>query len=304
MHIDLQTASTMLKNNGVVAIPTETVYGLAASLNSERAVKTIFRLKKRPAENPLIVHIARIEDSAPLIAKATPHFEMLAGHFWPGPLTLVVPATDNVPEIVRSGLPTVGLRVPGHPLARALLKQTGPLVAPSANLSGRPSSTTPAHVEHDFGPDFPILDGGPSAQGLESTILVFANGKWRLGRFGSVPVEHIETLLKYPLNKFTSEKPVCPGQTFPHYSPKAKLVRSNGPCLGSYVIGFDDRHYPEAKKVFSLGSLENPEAVSRNLYSILRQIDLEQINEAMIDMNFERSGLMNTVAERLMKASL
>lgn len=304
MHIELQKAIELLKNDQVVAIPTETVYGLAASLFSETAIKKIFQLKNRPVENPLIVHVSNPDDATALMAEKPPQFDALTSRFWPGPLTLVVPSSSLVPEIARAGLPSVGIRVPSHPITKALLSQTGPLVAPSANLSGRPSSTTPVHVENDFGQDFPILDGGPCTQGLESTVLVYKNRHWTLGRYGFIPHEELETLLGYPLKENLSEKPVCPGQRFRHYSPNAKLILSKGPHWGPYVIGFEGRDYPNAKKIFYLGCLSKPDSISQNLYNILRQIDLEEIKEVSVDMNFEPFGVFCTIGERLEKAAV
>jgi len=303
MHIELDQAIQLLQDDLVIAIPTETVYGLAALLSSESAIGSIFTLKNRPAKNPLIVHIADHSQAEPLMRTKPPFFDKLSDRYWPGPLTLVVPASDQVPSIVRAGLPTVGLRVPNHPLTRALLRDAGPLVAPSANISGRPSSTCPNHVENDFGENFPVLSGGSCDKGLESTILVFNNGKWELGRLGAIPREELESFLGYSLNTSSSEKPLCPGQHFQHYSPKAKLILSKAPFSEDVVLGFERREYPNAKRVFVIGPLGDPEAIARNLYHVLRQIDLEGIKEVHVDFDFDQEGVLRTVAERLEKAA-
>jgi len=304
MHIDLEQAIRLIRHHQLVAIRTETIYGLAASLSSVNAIKFIFTLKKRPLKNPLIVHIADKADAEPLIREKPPLFDELADRYWPGPLTLVVPASDLVPEIVRAGLPTVGLRVPRHPLTQKLLEQVGPLVAPSANLSGNPSSTSPTHVECDFGKDFPVIDGGSCEQGLESTILVYRDDQWQLGRLGSISCEELEALIGYPLQENHSEVPLCPGQHFRHYSPRARLVSSDSPYQGTpgVVLGFEEREYANASQIFSLGNLENPETISRNLYKTLRQLDAAGIEEAWVDLDFPGVDLLRTIKERLRKA--
>lgn len=161
MRISLQAAASALKSGQVVAVPTETVYGLAAALNSKIAVEDIFKLKSRPSDNPLIIHVNEL-DQIESLARALPEdFYLLASAFWPGPMTLVLPVNiDAVPSIARAGLPTAAFRIPRHPLALQLLALTGPLVMPSANISGSPSATSVEHVEADFGDNFPILEGG------------------------------------------------------------------------------------------------------------------------------------------------
>lgn len=303
MRIHLKQSVEIILKGGVLAIPTETVYGLAASLSSENGIKKIFQLKNRPLENPLIVHISQIDETEPLVEKKPPFFEELASRFWPGPLTLVVPASDTVPTIVRAHLPSVALRIPGNPLTRKLIRQAGPLVAPSANLSGRPSSTCPEHVEEDFGSDFPILDGGACAFGLESTILIFRNGEWTLGRLGAITCEQIAGVLGYLPKASSSQKALCPGQKFRHYSPKARLKFGGERRECDIVLGFDGRDYPGASHVISLGSLKHPEVITQNLYKSLREVDLKGFEEVWVDSDFPRSGLLEAVAERLKKAS-
>src|SRR5262249_3302090 len=156
-------------------------------LSQPHAIATLFSLKQRPAQNPLIIHVADRMQMGPLLHASSPDIDALTTSFWPGPLTLVLPiCTSQVPEKARAGLPTAGFRMPGDPLARALPERTGPLVMPSANLSGRPSATTPTHVETDFGHVFPVLDGGPSIGGLESTILYQVGERWQIIRQGAL----------------------------------------------------------------------------------------------------------------------
>jgi L-threonylcarbamoyladenylate synthase len=306
MRIDCQKAKELLSLGQVVAVPTETVYGLAASLGSEKGIEKIFELKSRPPANPLIVHVSRKEHVEDLALELPPYFDELTRKFWPGALTLVAPAKPSIPEIARAGLPTIAMRMPNHPDAIEIIDHVGPIVAPSANLSGRPSSTTADHVEEDFGKDFPVLDGGLCRMGIESTILIFKEGKWHAGRLGSIPLEDLEAVLPYPLEPLGSGKnPSCPGQLYKHYSPNAALTMGID-SYGSFpevILGFKGRSYGSAKKVFILGDLERPETIMANLYKVLRQVDIDGIKEAYVDDDFPKKGILATVAERLAKAS-
>jgi L-threonylcarbamoyladenylate synthase len=309
MDITLEKACEMLMNGKVVAIPTETVYGLAASLSHSEAIESIFALKGRPAKNPLIVHIADISQVSCYSRDIPQDFDKLARTFWPGPLTMVIPVEPEwVPSTVRAGLPTVAFRIPSHPLTLQVLNRVGPLVMPSANLSGKPSATRPDHVEVDFGEDFPILNGGNSLRGLESTILYHRGGRWEICRLGALTSEAFIPILGYePVfnTNFDQRAPISPGQLFRHYAPKTKLMLTHSiPNEGSgTILGFSDRQYPVGFRVLTLGPINAPDTVAENLYSVLRQLDQEEIKEAWVDMNFPREGLWRTVAERLKKAS-
>jgi len=173
MLVTLENACERLKQGAVVAIPTETVYGLAASLSSLEAIKQVFALKGRPANNPLIIHVSDPSQVQLYTEELPKDFSVLAEAFWPGPMTLILSADKlQVPKIVRAGLDTVAFRVPDHSLALEVLSNIGPVVMPSANLSGSPSSTCSEHVCNDFGRDFPVLDGDRCLRGVESTILI------------------------------------------------------------------------------------------------------------------------------------
>lgn len=299
MRITLEAAVRQLRTD-VVAIPTETVYGLAASLHCPDAIEKIFILKGRPRQNPLIIHLADAAEIQEWAHELPPDFDKLKS-LWPGSLTLVLPARlDKIPETARAGLPTAAFRIPAHPLTRSLLKRTGALVVPSANLSGRPSSTEPCHVESDFGPLFPVLDGGTCEKGLESTILGYHPPRWRLLRQGALTAESFLSLLSYcpeivPLNK---DRPECPGQLFRHYAPKARLVLT-GPAEA--ILGFTERTY--SLPLIALGSLDNPAEVAHNLYHALRSLDEQNIATARLDLDFPTTGLWATLRERLLKAS-
>ncbi len=298
MKINSKKAKELLCAGGVVAIPTETVYGLAARVDSPSAIEKIFTLKGRPANNPLIVHIG----SKAEIKATMPGLDALMSAFWPGPMTVVLPVEENsILPVVRANLPTCAFRMPNHPVTLDLLQETGPLVAPSANLSGSPSATKPEHVEKDFGIDFPVLDGGSCHHGVESTILICNEGIWQLGRLGAISQEKIAEVLGYSPEFVTKKGIICPGQLLSHYAPKAKLYLEEHPCQA--VIGFSNRSYSKGCKLFSLSHSEDPIEAARNLYDTLRELDNEGIQEAWIDMDFPSTGLWKTIRERLHKAA-
>ncbi len=309
MRISLSEAIDKLRHGQVIAVPTETVYGLAACLDQPQAIEQIFALKGRPRVNPLIIHVANKEAIRSYAAGEPPGFEALAQAFWPGALTCILPAnTSKVPASARANLPTAGFRIPAHPLTRALLQETGPLVMPSANLSGRPSATCALHVEDDFGHDFPLLDGGNCPNGVESTILLYQAPEWVIVRLGALPPESFESVLGYQprlvLKASSEAQPLCPGQLFRHYAPRARLFLGNPEGLqqASFVLGFKERLYPADKRLILLGSLTNAQEVAENLYHVLRQLDQEGAILAWIDMDFPREGLWQTIAERLQRA--
>jgi L-threonylcarbamoyladenylate synthase len=307
MKVTLEQAISLLNGGLVVAIPTETVYGLAASINFPKAIEEIFRLKGRPSNNPLIVHLASANNISLYVKELPKDFSKLAAAFWPGPLTLVLPVIeDTIPEIARAGLPTAAFRVPGHEITHDVLKGTGPLVMPSANISGKPSATSAEHVEHDFGSGFSVLDGGECKKGVESTILCFEQTEWVVVRLGAMPPETFLPVLGYtPKVKEVDgqDAPICPGQLYRHYSPKAKLILSDNISNAKNIVGFSDRTYPKNSRLFSLGRSDDPDTAAQLLYDVLRSLDREHIEEAVVDMNFPKSGLWMTLRERLQKAA-
>jgi L-threonylcarbamoyladenylate synthase len=304
MRVSVQNAVTRLNAGDVVALPTETVYGLAASVNHLSAIKSIFTLKGRPSDNPLILHVSGVDQLKPYVSEFLPQFDQLAADFWPGSLTIVLPANNEaVAHAVRAGLPTVAARMPDHPLTLQVLAETGPLVMPSANLSGKPSSTAADHVEEDFGAEFPVLDGGVCQKGVESTILIYHTDRWVIARLGAVTGEQLSRTLGYQPEMLSGvSKPLCPGQLYKHYAPLSKLHLS--PTFSCEVIvGFSDRMYPKATAVYVLGASSNPEEAARNLYRVLRQLDQDGVVEAWVDMDFPDSGAWKTIRERLKKAA-
>ncbi len=192
---DLLEAAELLRNGAVVGMPTETVYGLAADARNPEAVRQIFAAKGRPADNPLIVHIAEMRALEQVAATVPPLAEKLAERFWPGPLTMILPKRKEIPEITSGGLDTVGIRMPSHPVARALIQLSGvPIAAPSANISGYPSPTTAQHVMRDMqGKIAAVVDGGACSVGVESTVIALEpNGTVRILRPGFVTKEMLE----------------------------------------------------------------------------------------------------------------
>lgn len=310
MEISLKKAAELLNNGCIVAVPTETVYGLAASLCHPEAINEIFQLKGRPSSNPLIVHVADVESVHELAKDVPESFSLLSEAFWPGPMTLVVEAnTKKVPEIVRAGLSTVAFRVPNHEVTKSLLKQTGPLVMPSANISGTPSATRREHVEKDFGSEFPVLGSMGCGLGVESTILIYLDNAWQIIRQGALPPEAFKLVLGY-LPAIRGEEanavPLCPGQMFRHYAPKAvlKLTKDCSTVQGKTIIGFSDRGYPAGNRVICIGDSRHPEEIAENLYKVLRDLDESSTEVAFVDIDLPSDGLYATLLERLTKASL
>lgn len=303
MDITKEQAIKLLNEGEAVSLPTETVYGLAARYDNAQAVEKIFTLKGRPRENPLIIHIASLEQLRKFVNEIPPLVQALAAKFWPGPLTLVLPIIPlAVPETIRSSLPTAAFRMPNHASTLDVLAKTGPVVMPSANLSGSPSSTCPGHVEDDFGKEFPILNGGVCRSGVESTILL-VDDRVKILRQGMHAPQDFEEMLGFiPEIVGPAEKPICPGQMFRHYAPKARLLFSKTFPPGSTVIGFTNYAYPDCR-VYSLSSLTSPEEAAKNLYAILRQLDADGVGLALIDNRFPKTPLFDTVRERLKKAS-
>jgi L-threonylcarbamoyladenylate synthase len=234
-----------LRAGAIVAVPTETVYGLAARAADATAVARIYAAKGRPSFNPLIVHVANVRQAAELVV-IKPLAAQLMAAFWPGPLTLVLPLKPaaKVAGLVTAGLDTLAVRCPAHPVMQALIAGAGPLAAPSANASGRISSTTAAHVAASLGENIAlILDGGRCAAGVESTIVRVAEGGWQLLRPGAVPVEAVIEVAGPPLLAVsggeTGGKPVAPGMLESHYAPRQPLrMEASTADRDEFHVGF------------------------------------------------------------------
>jgi L-threonylcarbamoyladenylate synthase len=264
--ISIKDAAERIRGGELVAFPTETVYGLGASALDATAVAKIYELKGRPAASPLIVHVASIEMARTLVTEWPSEAEQLARRYWPGPLTLVLPKTSAIPDMVTAGLSTVGIRVPNHPLALALIQEAGvPIAAPSANRFMGLSPTTAQHVREAFGDTLPVLDGGPSQVGIESTVVSIASGKITLLRPGMVSLKDVERA-SVPA---TDAAHPAPGMHQRHYSPRTPLVLSSKPDpLGAYVW----INVP-ATAARSIQMPSAPEAYAVRLYSVLHELD-------------------------------
>lgn len=321
----LGRAAEILREGGLVAFPTETVYGLGAIYNIETAVLRIFAVKGRPADNPLIVHIWSGEQLAELAKEVTPEAARLMEKFWPGPLTLVFPKKPATPSVVTAGLPTVAVRMPSHPVARELLRLTGiPVAAPSANLSGKPSPTCGGHVIEDLqGKVDLIIDAGACTAGIESTVLSVGRGRPLILRPGSVTREMIEEVLgeKVEVAGFGEvDRPEAPGMKYRHYAPKAPVTLVEGEpnlvigeinrLLGqkqretkTVVIGTTenlDRYRNEW--VLDLGPRDSPETAAIRLYELLRFCDRLDADQIYIE-GIPATGVGLAVINRLRKAA-
>ncbi len=304
MRVSLEQAIAELKQGGVVAIPTETVYGLAADATNDSALKKIFAIKQRPADHPLIVHIGDISQVQDWVTAFPEVAIALATAFWPGPLTLVLPAQPHVSRVVRGDEPTVALRVPNHPVALALLTKGGlSVAAPSANLFTQLSPTTAAHVEAGLGESIPVLDGGACQVGIESTIVsVAADGQWQLLRPGMISEQAIAAVAtrvahqqaSAAVNADAASLPKAPGQHALHYSPRTplllfkdrsalvqecELLKQAGLSSAAMLIG--DGDVPNCPNV----KLPNvPEKVAELLYSTLHSLDAMKVDRLLVEL--------------------
>lgn len=296
--LDILTAATVLRDGGIVAIPTETVYGLAAVATDEKAVAKVFKAKGRPRDHPLIMHLAPSADPLQW-GHLDDNAVALAAHFWPGPLTLLVQRTAAVPDWVTGGRDSVALRVPSHPTAIALLEELGtPLVAPSANRFGHVSPTTADHVSADLGDLIDlILDGGPCAVGVESTIVECATTGLQILRPGAVTQSLIESVTGTEVGMLTGGAR-APGMLASHYAPQAKveLVES---------LDIAQRRALQLQKtgrrVFVLHH-EDPAVYARRLYADMRTADADGA-DVLVAVMPPPEGLGPAVSDRLQRAA-
>lgn len=320
----LRQAGALLRAGEVVGMPTETVYGLAANALDGAAVAKIFLAKGRPQDNPLIVHIADKEQLSTLARMVPAGARKLAEAFWPGPLTIILPKAACIPDEVSAGLDTVGIRLPSHPVARALIREAGvPLAAPSANLSGRPSTTTSGHVMEDLGGKIPaIVEGGPCAVGVESTVVSLAGNVPRLLRPGGVSLEQLESVLgSVEVDRALREKigdevrVSAPGMKYRHYAPKAPvtvvcgdpertavyITRHAG--LDAGVICFSECAFQfEMHERRVIGSSDDVQTQARRVFDALRSFDATDVTEIWAQCP-DDTGLGLAVANRLKKAA-
>lgn len=323
---DIKTAAEILKAGGLVAIPTETVYGLAANALCGQAVKSIFEAKGRPSDNPLIVHISHVDEIKKynLVREIPENAQKLFENFWPGPLTIIMPKSDTVPEEVTAGLDSVAIRFPSHKVAQAVIREAGcPLAAPSANLSGSPSPTTAQHVFEDMKGRIPaIIDGGSCDVGLESTVITLCTEVPTVLRPGGVTLEELRAVLgevalsDAVLSKLKDgEEAPSPGMKYRHYAPKAKvyLVKGDDKAYRDFVNSKDKNStvalcYIKDKEhinchTIPLGEKDDYETQSHNLFSALRDADtLEGVDTVYVRCP-EVSGMGMALFNRLIRAA-
>jgi len=325
----VREAAKLLQNGEVVAFPTETVYGLGANALDEQAVRKIFSVKGRPADNPLIVHVASPEAAEPL-CHVTPEARLLMERFWPGPLTLLLEKKPVIPAVTNAGLKSVAMRMPDHSVAQKLLRACGvPVAAPSANRSGRPSPTAAQHVLEDLDGEIPmILDGGECKVGLESTVLDLTGPHPTIVRPGYVTREMLSAVLPgvqvadsamRPLRR--DETAVSPGMRHRHYAPRGELTLVSGEadrveaagkrlyreaeargeraCL---LIADERRERYEGFDTYVLGSLSEPETIAHALFAALRRMD-ELGVEVILCEAMDTTGIGLAIMNRLYRAA-
>jgi L-threonylcarbamoyladenylate synthase len=327
----IQVAAAFIKKGGLVAFPTETVYGLGANALNAKAILALFEAKKRPLDNPPIVHVENINDVYKLATHVPPKAEKLMREFWPGPLTLVFKHADTVPDVTVAGLDTIAIRMPRHNVALALIRESScPIAAPSANLAGKPSPTSAQHVFDDLnGRIDAILDGGSTCIGVESTVLDMSVNPPMVLRPGGTPFEALQKAVGdvklHPFVVAEAELPISaarsPGMRHKHYAPNAKVLLVEGSVasvtakvkelIASYrleackvgVLATDETAAQYgADVVKSLGSRFNLAVIAQNLFRLLREFDAEGV-DVIVAEGVPAEGLGLAVMNRLRKAS-
>lgn len=328
-HSALKRAGALLREGGLVAFPTETVYGLGANGLDDRAVKRIFEAKGRPSDNPLILHISHIRELDRLVASVPERARMLIDRFWPGPMTLVLKKADLVPDQVTAGLDTVAVRMPDHPVARCLIGYAGvPVAAPSANLSGKPSPTRAEHVIEDLqGRVEMIIDGGDVAIGLESTVIDVTSPRITVLRPGGITVEQLREVTGEvyidPALFNTGEEfiPKSPGMKYTHYSPEAEVVivagkvdkvvgrirqmawelEQQGKKVGILATE-QTKHLYDRGVIISAGDRNYPGTIAARLFGMLREFDKQGVDVILAE-SIEEKDIGLAVMNRLLKSA-
>ena len=326
-EIEMAQAGKILKEGGLVAFPTETVYGLGANALDEQAAFKIYAAKGRPSDNPLIVHIAKMEDLYKIVQTVPEEAVKLAEKFWPGPLTMIFQKKEIVPYGTTGGLDTVAVRMPNHPVALKMIEAGGGYIAaPSANTSGRPSPTMAEHVEEDLtGRIDMILDGGPVSIGLESTILDMTVTPPMILRPGAITQEMLEACIgEVTVDKAVikpNQRPKAPGMKYRHYAPKADLSIVEGemskviPKINELaaeqvkaghkvgIIGTEESvaNYT-CGDVKSIGTREDESTIAVHLFAILREFDADQV-DYIYSESFDTEGIGSAIMNRLLKAA-
>ncbi|MFU8787046.1 MAG: L-threonylcarbamoyladenylate synthase, partial [Candidatus Izemoplasmataceae bacterium] len=314
-----------LLSKGLIVFPTETVYGIGANALDKDAAKKIYAVKGRPADNPLIIHIDHLHMLNTLVLEISETARKLIQAFWPGPLTLVFKKNPIIPNEITGGLNTVAIRFPSNLIALAVIKAANmPLAAPSANISGKPSSTLFDHVKSDlYGKVDILIDGGKSTIGLESTVLDVTTDTPTLLRPGSVTKKMIEDILQQPILDISensmNDTPKSPGMKYTHYAPKGKITLVDGlkeeviEYINKAIKSLDENKsavicaheyvpFMESKYVFDLGSIDHPEEIASNLFIALRRMDELDI-DYIFTHAFSQEHLGQAIMNRLLKAA-
>ena len=309
----IERAVEILHAGGVVAMPTETVYGLAADTFNEKAIDRVYEMKGRPADNPLIAHVQDVDGARRVTAEFDDRCCALAEVFWPGPLTLVVPKAADVPDGATAGLKMIAVRCPDHPVAQQLLAAFGSsLSAPSANRSGHVSPTTAQHVADDFAhvDELFVLDGGPCELGIESTVVEVGETAVRVLRPGSIAVEQLRTVAGDVVAPVVDQQTASPGTTAAHYAPHtpARLVsadelRSLMRELGDAVVVIATSAPSDWHSDRFIGMPNEPAAYAAKLYSALREADARGVERILIEQPPMRDPHWRAVVDRLRRAT-
>lgn len=326
---ELKEASAVIRSGGLVAFPTETVYGLGGDATNPEASRKIYAAKGRPSDNPLIVHIADFSQLRNIVAEVPQEAEKLAEAFWPGPLTMILRKNDVIPYETTGGLDTVAIRMPSHPVARAFLQDSGCMIAaPSANTSGRPSPTTAQHVWEDLHGKIEILlDGGPVGIGIESTIVDLSEKRPMILRPGFITQEMLSAVLGDVgmdpglASENSKQPPKAPGMRYRHYAPKADLTLVEGTmeeviskinaltreaqAMGKSVgvlATEENKDCYVADHVIVIGQRQDEAEIARHLFDVLRQFDDLQV-DLIYSESFVAAGVGQAIMNRLLKAA-
>ena len=308
MKGNIEVAARLIQEGKLVAFPTETVYGLGADALNPLAVARIFELKERPAFDPLIVHIADTEDLKRLTANVDERVLQITARFWPGPLTLILPKSDLVPDIVTSGLPTVGLRMPDNEIALELIRKSGrPIAAPSANKFGRISPTTAAHVKKQLPGVGYILDGGSTKVGIESTIIALTSNGFQILRNGYITREDLEEFLPYD-NTPETVSMIAPGMLKSHYSPVKTMFIADEENLmhidksKAGLISFTGRLDEGFARVVNVSVRNDLKEYAVNMFAAMHELEESEV-EVLVAEPVSETGIGMAIMDRLRKAS-
>jgi L-threonylcarbamoyladenylate synthase len=304
----IKLAAQFIREGKLVAFPTETVYGLGADALNPLAVAKIFELKERPSFDPLIVHIADTTDLARLCVMPDKKIHSIIDRFWPGPLTIILPKSDLVPDIVTSGLPTVGIRMPDNEIAMELIRQSGcPIAAPSANKFGRISPTSAAHVRKQLPEVDYILDGGKTKVGIESTIITISDKGFRILRSGIITREEIEKLLPYD-DGILTEHMVAPGMLKSHYSPAKPMVIADEETFKTIdrgragLLSFSGADEEGFGRVIRMSENHDLKEYAVNMFAAMHELEESDV-DVIVAEAVPETGIGIAIMDRLRKAA-